>query len=163
MEYVPSSIRSVSKELTNKPHNSLLPFYLGTNVLNIICFGISVSRLKYLIHARLNPCDRLSEDIGMRSLALSEKGKVARVLDKIQDLQEAIGLAETSGKRFQSIRSVPEVLDGHGWASLTGVIDVSTVVHARPTDRGFLSLVSDFAKPVAGSFKPSFNVLLKLH
>ena len=54
-----------------------------------------MSRLKLLIHARLKLFDRLLEDIGMRSLALSEKGKVARVLDKIQDLQEAIGLAET--------------------------------------------------------------------
>ena len=109
MECAPSSIRSVSKELTNKRRHSILPLHLGTNVLYISCFGISVSRLKLLIHARLKLFDRLLEDIGMRSLALSEKGKVARVLDKIQDLQEAIGLAETSGKRFQSIRSVPEV------------------------------------------------------
>ena len=37
---------------------------------------------------------RSLNDIGMRSLALSEKGKVARVLDKAQDLQEVVGLVE---------------------------------------------------------------------
>ena len=38
--------------------------------------------------------DRSLEDIGTRSLVLSEKGKVARVLDKSRDLQEVIGLVE---------------------------------------------------------------------
>ena len=37
---------------------------------------------------------RSLEDIGTRSLALSEKGKVARVLDKTQDSQEVIRLVE---------------------------------------------------------------------
>ena len=40
------------------------------------------------------PRDRSLEDIGKRSLVLSEKGKVARVLDKSRDLQEVIGLVE---------------------------------------------------------------------
>jgi len=53
-----------------------------------------VSRLKSLVHPKLNLCDRSLEDIGKRSLVLSEKGKVARALDKTRDLQEVIGLVE---------------------------------------------------------------------
>jgi hypothetical protein len=37
---------------------------------------------------------RSLEDIGTRSLVLSEKGKLARVLDKAQDSQEVIKLVE---------------------------------------------------------------------
>ena len=37
---------------------------------------------------------RSLEDIGKRSLALSDKGKVARVLDKKQDSEKVIGLVE---------------------------------------------------------------------
>ena len=51
------------------------------------------SRLKYIAHTRLT-LHRSLDDIGKRSLALSEKSKVARVLDKTQDLQEVIGLVE---------------------------------------------------------------------
>jgi len=53
-----------------------------------------VSHSKSLVHPNLNLCDRSLEDIGKRSLVLSEKGKVARVLDKTRDLQEVIGLVE---------------------------------------------------------------------
>ena len=38
--------------------------------------------------------DRSLQDIEIRSLALSEKGRLARVLDKTQDSQEVIGLVE---------------------------------------------------------------------
>jgi len=54
-----------------------------------------ISRLEPLIHPKLTLCDRSLEDIGKRSLVLSEKGKVARVLDKTRDLQEVIGLVES--------------------------------------------------------------------
>jgi len=47
-----------------------------------------------LVHPNLILHDRSLEDIGTRSLALSEKGKVARMLDKTQDAQEVIGLVE---------------------------------------------------------------------
>jgi len=52
-----------------------------------------ISRLTHLAHTRLTPCRSL-EDIGKRSLTLSEKSKVARALDKTQDLQEVVGLVE---------------------------------------------------------------------
>jgi len=53
----------------------------------------SVYCLAPLSHPELT-LDRSLEDIGKRSLALSEKGKVARVLDKSQDSQEVIKLVE---------------------------------------------------------------------
>ena len=50
---------------------------------------------------------------------------------------------------------------------LTGVIDVATAVNiqpGRPIDREYMSLIPDFeTKPVAGRFKSSFDILLKLH
>ena len=52
-----------------------------------------VSCLESLARPNLTLCRSL-EDIGTRSLALSEKGKVARVLDKAQDSQEVIRLVE---------------------------------------------------------------------
>jgi len=53
-----------------------------------------VSCPEYLIHQKLNLHDRSLDEIGKRSLALSEKGKVARVLDKTQDAQEVVRLVE---------------------------------------------------------------------
>jgi len=50
---------------------------------------VGISRLTELT------ADRSLEDIGARSLALSEKGKVARAFDKTQDSQEVIGLVES--------------------------------------------------------------------
>ena len=47
-----------------------------------------------LVHLNLILHDRSLEDIGARSLTLSEKGKVARILDKAKDAQEVIGLVE---------------------------------------------------------------------
>ena len=52
-----------------------------------------VPRLEPLAHPKPTHYRSLN-DIGTRSLALSEKGKVARVLDKAQDSQEVIGLVE---------------------------------------------------------------------
>jgi len=49
---------------------------------------------RFLVHSKLILYDRSLDDIGRRSLALSEKGKVARVLDKTRDSQEVIGLVE---------------------------------------------------------------------
>jgi len=54
----------------------------------------SVSRPEVPVHPRLILHDRSLDDIGRRSLALSEKGKVARVLDKARDSQEVITLVE---------------------------------------------------------------------
>ena len=52
-----------------------------------------VPRSASLTYHNLTLC-RTLEDIGTRSLALSEKGKVARVLDKAQDAQEVVKLVE---------------------------------------------------------------------
>ena len=49
--------------------------------------------MAYLPHRKLT-LYRSLEYIGKRSLALSEKGKVAKVLDKTRDSQEVIGLVE---------------------------------------------------------------------
>ena len=128
-----------------------------------------VSRLKSLVHPKLNLCDRSLEDIGKRSLVLSDKGKVARVLDKTRDLQEVIGLVE----KLQQA-SYPRISGQYRRCEvaiigdrLTGVIDVATAVNiqpGRPTDREFMSLIPDFeTKLVAGRFKSSFDILLKLH
>ena len=125
-----------------------------------------VSRLRSLSHPKLNLCHRSLDDIGKRSLALSEKGKVARVLDKTRDLQEVVGLVE---KLRQAILVYQVGAKGR-WAqsdSLTGGIGVTTTVDiqsGRSIDREFLSLVSNFeTKPAAGRSKSSFDVLLKLH
>ena len=105
------------------------------------------------------------EDIGKRSLTLSEKGKVARVLDKSRDSQEVIGLVE---KLRQAILIYQvSVIDSHSRETLTRGVDVTTTVNiqpGRPIDREFLLLIFDLkTKLVAGRFKSSFDVLLKLH
>ena len=53
-----------------------------------------VSRPKSLAHSKLTLYGRLFEDIRAQSLALLEKGKVARILDKTQDTGEVIKLIE---------------------------------------------------------------------
>ena len=52
------------------------------------------SNPEFLVHAKLILYGRSLDDIGRRSLTLSEKGKVARVLDKTRDSQEVITLVE---------------------------------------------------------------------
>ena len=54
----------------------------------------SAYRSEFLVHLALTLYDRSLDDIGRRSLTLSEKGKVARVLDKTRDSQEVIALVE---------------------------------------------------------------------
>ena len=125
----------------------------------------SSHRVWYFSSIQTDPRDRSLEDIGTRSLALSEKGKVARVLDKAQDSQEVIKLVE---KLRQAIL-VYQVSAKHRQSrkSLTRGAGVTTTVHiqpGRPSDREFLPLISDFKTKLAiGRSKSSFDVLLKLH
>ena len=109
--------------------------------------------------------DRSLEDIGTRSLTLSEKGKVARVLDKTQDSQEVIRLVE---KLKQAILVYQvSVRRRQSRKLLTCGADVTTTVNiqpGRPIDRESLPLLFDFeSKLIVGRFKSSFDVLLKLH
>ena len=81
---------------------------------------------------------RSFNDIGTRSLALSEKGKVARVLDKAQDLQEVVGLVEKLRQAIliyqvgvgncQSQRSLTR------GAGIAATIDIQS---SRPAEREF--------------------------
>lgn len=126
----------------------------------------SVSLPAYLARLNLKPtlCRSL-EEIGKRSLALSEKGKVARVLDKAQDSQEVIGLVE---KLRQAIL-IYQASIGHcrGRKSLTRETGVTATVNiqpSRPLDREFPPPISDFRTQRSDHrFKASFDVLLKLH
>ena len=89
-----------------------------------------VSRLRPLARSTLIHYDRSLEDIGARSLALLEKGKIARILDKTQDTGEVIKLIEqlrrailiyqVTIKYCQSLRS------------LTYGIDVTTTIIIHP-------------------------------
>ena len=123
-----------------------------------------VYRPESLSHRRLT-LDRSLEDVGKRSLALSEKGKVARVLDKKQDSQEVIKLVE---KLRQAILEY-QVSAGNRqcWKSLTRVVGITTAVNiqpGRPVDCEFLYPVFDFeTQRLVGRLKSSFDVLLKLH
>ena len=56
--------------------------------------GKFVLGLSFLVNRVLILCYRSLEEIGKRSLELSGKGKIARVLDKSQDAQEVIKLVE---------------------------------------------------------------------
>jgi len=107
--------------------------------------------------------DRSLEEIGTRSLTLSEKGKVARVLDKTQDSQEVIRLVE---KLKQAIL-VYQVSVKHRQSRkpLTRGADVTTTVDIQPgcpIDRESLPLPFE-TELVVDRFKSSFDVLLKLH
>ena len=78
-----------------------------------------VSCLEFLAHPKLNLYDRSLDEIGKRSLVLSEKGKVARVLDKSKDGQEVVRLVE---KLRQAIL-VYQVSVGDRKGSRSGTID----------------------------------------
>ena len=124
-----------------------------------------VSCLEFPLQSRLIPHDRSLEDIGARSLALSQKGKVARVLDKAQDSGDVIKLIE---KLRQAILIYQVgVRHGRSYKSLTRGAGVTTTVDIqpdRPTDREFLPSVFDFEfKLVAGRFQSTFDAILKLH
>ena len=94
-----------------------------------------VSRLEFLVHSQLTLYDRSLSDIGKRSLALSEKGKVARVLDKTRDSQEVITLVE---KLRQAIL-VYQVSIGGERRSQSGIVDLVDRFHnnSQYTTRSF--------------------------
>ena len=123
-----------------------------------------VYHLAPLFHPKLI-LGRSLEDIGKRSLALSEKGKVARVLDKTQDSQEVIKLVE----RLRQAILEYQVSAGNRQSrkSLTREAGITTAVNiqpGRPVDREFLHTVPDLeTQLLVGRFKSSFDVLLKLH
>lgn len=54
----------------------------------------SASCLESSAHPKLTPCDRSLEDVQAKAEALFEKGKIARFLDRTQDLGEVIALVE---------------------------------------------------------------------
>lgn len=53
-----------------------------------------ISYLEFLVYLKLILFDRLLDGIGKQSLTLSEKGKIARALDKTKDSQKVIDLVE---------------------------------------------------------------------
>ena len=120
--------------------------------------------LAFLTNLDLN-LNRSLEDIGTRSLDLSKKGKVARVLDKSQDSQEVVRLVE----RLRQAILIYQVSAGYltGWKSLTRGTGVTTTVDIQPgrsIDRESLPSVFDSETQRAiGQPKASFDVLLKLH
>ena len=122
------------------------------------------SRLPCLVHTRLT-LYRSLEYVGKRSLALLEKGKVARVLDKTQDSEEVIALVEklrqailiyqVSVRHRQSRRSLTRG---------TGVTTTVDIQPGRPFGGEFLLPVSHSGtQQTVCRFKASFDVLLKLH
>ena len=123
-----------------------------------------ISRLTYLAHTRLTLCRSL-EDIVKRSLTPSEKSKVARVLDKTQDLQEVIGLVEN----LRQVVLIYQVSVRHRrnrrlFTRGAGVTTTVNIQPGRPFDRELLIPVSIFEAQRSGCrFKGSFDVLLKLH
>jgi len=123
-----------------------------------------ISRLTYLAHIRLTLCRSL-EDIGKRSLTLSEKSKVARVLDKTQDLQEVISLVEKLRQAVLIYQvSVRHRQNRRSFTRGTGVATTVDIQPGRAFDRESLIPVSDLKTQRSGCrFKASFDVLLKLH
>ena len=94
-----------------------------------------------------------------------EKGKIARALDKRQDLGEVIALVE---KLRQAILIYQvSARDDFSRRLLTTGTDVTTTVNIQPGcpfDGEFLPLVLDYeTEPVVGCVKSSFDALLKLH
>jgi len=124
-----------------------------------------VSCLILRVHSKPILFDRSLEDIGRRSLALSEKGKVARVFDKTQDSQEVVKLVEN----LRQAILVYQVSARHRRARkpLTrgaGIATAVTIQPSHPFDREFLPPIPNLeTKLVARWFKSSFDVLLKLH
>ena len=101
-------------------------------------------RTAYLAHQKLTVYRSL-EHIRRRSLALVEKAKVKRFLDKPQDSQEVVGLME----KIKQAIIIHQVRARHrqNRRSLTRGTDVTTTVNIRPgrqTDREFLFPVSHF-------------------
>ena len=86
----------------------------------------------YLVQQKLT-IYRSLEYIGKRSLALSGKGRVARVLDKTQDSQEVIGLVE----KLRQAVLIYQVGSGHcqNRRPLTRGTGVATTVDIQPSRR----------------------------
>jgi hypothetical protein len=108
-----------------------------------------------LVHTTLILCDRTLEDIGKRSLAMSEKGKIARVLDKARDSGEVIKFIE----RLRQAILIYQVGIRLCWSRKkltrgTGVTTTVNIQSSHPIDGGFPPLVFEFeTKPVAGLFR----------
>jgi len=69
----------------------------------------SVTLLSF--HGKLIPCRSLN-DIKKRSQALSEKGKMARVLDKAQDVQAVVQLIDQLQKSILIYQVCPQSCQG---------------------------------------------------
>ena len=122
-------------------------------------------RLSPLASMRLTFYNRDLEDIGKRSLALSEKGKVARALDKNRDSGEVIKLIE----KLRQVILVYQV-STRLYLSLkpltcgTGVTATGDIQPSHPIDRTSLPLISAFeANLLSGWLQSSFDAILKLH
>ena len=114
---------------------------------------------------RLTSYNRDLEDVGKRSLALSEKGRVARALDKnrdsgeviklIEKLRQAILVYQVSTRLYLSLKPL---------TCGTGVTATGDIQPGHPIDRTSLLLISAFeANLLSGWFQSSFDAILKLH
>ena len=105
------------------------------------------------------------EHIGKQSLALSEKGKIARALDKtrdsgkvadlVEELRQAVLIYQVSASRYRSRTLLM-------WGKVfTTAVDIQS---GRSFDRKFLLVISDLETHwMVGQSKASFDVLLKLN
>jgi hypothetical protein len=103
-----------------------------------------VSLLGYFVHSTLIHYDRSLEDIGTRSLALSEKGKVARILDKAQDTEEVIKLIEQLRRAILIYQVTIKHCEGLQLLKCGTDVTTTVVIHSgRPINREFLRLDFD--------------------
>lgn len=107
-----------------------------------------VSCLQFRVYSKPILSDRSLDDIGRRSLALSEKGKVARILDKMRDSQEVISLVEKLRQailvyQVSNRRETIAIWDNR---TVTGITTTINLRPGCPFDRRFLLLVSDFRR-----------------
>jgi hypothetical protein len=89
-----------------------------------------VSRPELLVLPKLIHSDRSLEEVGSRAVVLSEKGKVARVLDKTRDSAEVVALVE----KLRQAVVIYQVSAGNrgGRKSLTSGTGVTTTVDIQP-------------------------------
>ena len=100
------------------------------------------SWLKFFADSQLILGGRSLEDIGKRSLALSEKGKVARVLDKTQDSGEVIRLVEELRRAILIYQvSLRYHRSQKSLTRRTGVTTAVDIQPGRPFDCEFLPLI----------------------
>lgn len=123
-----------------------------------------VSCLGFLVHLRLTICNRSLEDIGTRSLALSEKGKLARILDKMQDSGEVIKLIEQLRRAILTYQvGVKCCQTRKPLTRATGITATVVIQPGCPIDRESPSPKFDFETNLAaGRFQSSFDTFLKL-